>query len=49
MTGIYLGAVNRVDDSKIASQKLLEVEFPFKARFKIGTQEMVIVIPKSGN
>lgn len=49
MTGAYLRIVNMMDGPKGTTQKLLEVEFPFKARFKIGNQEMVIEILEPGN
>lgn len=48
MAGAYLRSVNMMDGPKGTSQKLTEVEFPFKARFKIGTQEMVIEILEPG-
>lgn len=49
MTGAYSRVVNMMDGPKGTSQMLMEVEFPFKARFKIGTQEMIIEIFEPGN
>ncbi len=49
MSGAYLRVVNIMDGPKGTTQKLTEVEFPFKARYSIGTQEMVIEIIEPGN
>jgi len=49
LTGAYLRVVNMMDGIKGTSQMLTEVEFPFKAQFKIGNQEMTIEILEPGN
>ena len=49
LTGAYLRFASMMDGPKGTTQKLLEVDFPFKARYKIGNQEMVIEILEPGN
>ncbi len=48
-TGTYLRIVRLPDGPKGTSQALLDVEFPFRARFRIGTQEMSIEILEPGD
>jgi len=49
MSGAYLRIVNMTDSPKGTTLKIMDVEFPFKARYKIGTQEMVIEILEPGD
>ncbi len=49
LSGAYLRTVNMNDGPKGTTLKLLEVTFPFKARYKIGAQEMTIEILEPGD
>ena len=49
LSGKFLKKVNSNDGTKVASFKLLEVEFPFKARYKIGIYEITIEIMEEGD
>lgn len=48
-SGTYLRIVKLPDGPKGTSQALTDVEFPFRARFKIGTQEMSVEILEPGD
>ncbi len=48
-SGSYLRMVRLPDGPKGTSQVLMDVEFPFRGRFKIGTQEMSIEILEPGD
>lgn len=49
LNGAYLRLAGMMDGPKGTTQKLLDVDFPFKARYKIGSQEMVIEILEPGD
>jgi len=48
-SGTYLRIVKLPDGPKGTTQALTDVEFPFRARFKIGAQEMSIEILEPGD
>lgn len=48
-SGSYLRIVRLPDGPKGTSQVLMDVEFPFRGRFRIGTQEMSIEILEPGD
>jgi len=49
LSGKFEKKVNNNDGTKVASLKLLEVEFPFKARYKLGIHEFIIEIMEEGD
>jgi len=49
LSGKFEKKVNSNDGTKVASLKLLEVEFPFKARFKLGIHELTVEIMEEGD
>ena len=49
VSGTYLRLVNMPSGPKGTSVKITEVSFPFRARYKIGTQEMTIEILEPGD
>ncbi|SDM72706.1 MORN repeat-containing protein [Daejeonella rubra] len=49
LSGTFVKKVNSNDGTKVASLKLLEVEFPFKARYKLGIHELTVEIMEAGD
>jgi hypothetical protein len=49
LSGKFLKKVNANDGSKVASFKLLEVEFPIKASYKLGIHEFTVEILEEGD
>jgi len=49
LSGKFIKKVNSNDGTKVASFKLSEVEFPFKARYKLGIHEFIVEIMEEGD
>ena len=49
ISGTFIKKENSNDGTKIASFKLLEVEFPFKAKYKLGIHEFTVEIMEAGD
>ena len=49
LSGKYMKKVNSNDGTKVASFKLLEVEFPIKARYRLGIHEFTVEILEEGD